>query len=55
MFNQALFVPAMECEDTPDIGDNSGAAWYIWDDLKLYDTQIYVSCSIGKKVFLNLG
>ena len=38
----------MECEDVPDIGDNSGAAWYIWDDLKLYNKQINVSCPIGK-------
>ena len=38
----------MECKDVPDIGDNSGAAWYIWDDLKLYNKQINVSCPIGK-------
>ena len=44
----------MECEDTPDIGDNSGAAWYIWDGLTVYDTQIDVSCPIGK-VFHNLA
>ena len=38
----------MECEDTPDIGANSGAAGYLWDDLKLYNKQITVTCPVGK-------
>ena len=38
----------MECEDTPEIGENSGAAWYNWDDSKLYNNQISVVCPVGK-------
>ena len=43
-----ICVSAMECEDTPDKGEDSGAAGYIWDDLKLYNKQINVSCPVGK-------
>ena len=43
-----IHVSAMECEDTPDKGEDSGAAGYIWDDLKLYNKQINVSCPVGK-------
>ena len=43
-----IWVSAMECEDTPDKGEDSGAEWYIWDDLKLYNKQINVSCPVGK-------
>ena len=39
----------MECEDDPDIGANSGASGYIWDDLKLYNKQITVTCPVGNK------
>ena len=44
----------MECEDTPEIGDNSGAAWYEWDDSKLYNKKITVVCPVGK-VFIFLS
>ena len=44
----------MECEDTPEIGDNSGAAWYEWDDSKLYNKKITVVCPLGK-VFIFLS
>ena len=47
-------VAAMECEDTPEIGDNSGAAWYIWDDSKLYNKQISVVCPLGKDFIFSL-
>ena len=38
----------MTCDEDPDKGDNSAVEAYIWDNSKIYTTNITITCPVGK-------
>ena len=38
----------MTCDETPDLGANSGVGGYSWDNSNLYQKEINITCPPGK-------
>ena len=38
----------MTCDEDPDKGDNSAVEAYIWDNSKIFTTNITITCPVGK-------
>ena len=38
----------MTCDEEPDKGDNSAVEAYIWDNSKIFTTNITITCPVGK-------
>ena len=45
---QKILSPAMTCDEDPDKGDNSAVEAYIWDNSKIFSTNITITCPVGK-------
>ena len=53
-FTKIVF-PAMTCDEDPDKGDNSAVEAYIWDNSRIFTTNITITCPVGKTLKFNLS